>query len=347
MSCIPVVLPEAAIRERDIHMDEFSFIRSIQPEYYQQSSLIKGIDDDAAVFRPTDRDIVTAVDTMVEGVHFSRETMEPAHIGYRVLAANLSDLAAMGSTPLFYMVSITIPPNWQQEELEVLYDGMNQLASRYKMDLIGGDTVSGRELSLTVTVIGSVPKEKARYRSVAKPGDILFVTGTLGDSRAGLEWLLNDGKGATEDITYLIERHREPTPRVEFAEQLEELERVALNDVSDGIANEANEIAEASDVDLHMDLESLPFSKQIRISYPDQYEEWGLSGGEDFELLGTVSEAEWISVKEAAERTGIPVTKIGQVNVKQGSSGVVKIYKKQQWEVLKPSGYTHLTGEGE
>lgn len=328
-------------------MDEFSFIKSIEPSFYRQSSLIKGISDDAAVIRPTGEDIVTAVDTMVEGVHFSKETMQPYHVGHRVLAANVSDLAAMGSTPAFYMVSLTVPSSWNQEELEELYQGMQQLARLYNMDLIGGDTVSGSELSVTVTVIGTVPKGKARYRSVAKPDDILFVTGTLGDARAGLEWLLNGGTEIDEDVDYLVKRHRTPFPRVEFAQSLVTLSRLTLNDVSDGIANEANEIAEASDVDLLIDASKIPFSTAIFRKYPEKYEEWMLSGGEDFELLGTVSEEDWSLLNEAARNKGVTVTRIGKVTLKREVSPKVWIRKNERLEVLDPSGYTHLKEKGE
>ncbi|MBN9654656.1 thiamine-phosphate kinase [Halobacillus sp. GSS1] len=328
-------------------MDEFSFIRSIKPDYYRQSSLIKGIDDDAAVFRPSGYDIVTAVDTMVEGVHFTRKTMEPEKIGYRVLAANISDLAAMGSTPAFYMVSITIPSDWSQQELECIYEGMKKLGDSYQMDLIGGDTVSGRELSLSVTVIGMVHKGKARYRSTAKPGDVLFVTGSLGDSRAGLECLLNPQREKSAEITYLIERHQTPVPRVSFASQLSQIERITLNDVSDGIANEAKEIAEASNVDLFIESEAIPFSKAIRKVFPEHHEEWGLSGGEDFELLGSVPEEDWPQVIKAAEHAGVMVSKIGHVKEKEGTASAVMLHRKGKWETLTSSGYTHLKEKGD
>src|SRR5690625_3168527 len=144
-------------------MDEFSFINSIQQSFYRQSSLIKGIGDDAAVFRQPSEDIVTAVDTFVEGIHFTRETMPPYYIGYRVLAANLSDLAAMGAVPAFYLVSIIIPDSWETKKIQKIFYGMKSLSQQFKLDLIGGDTVSGEELSISLTVIGSVKREKVSY----------------------------------------------------------------------------------------------------------------------------------------------------------------------------------------
>ncbi|MCP3032563.1 thiamine-phosphate kinase [Halobacillus sp. A1] len=320
-------------------MDEFSFIDSIRPSAYLQPSLIKGVSDDAAVFRQPSEDIVTAVDTMVEDVHFSRETMQPYHIGYRALAANLSDLAAMGSTPAFYLVSLVVPNDWTQEELGEVYRGMRTLASDYHMDLIGGDTVSGKQLCVSITVFGYVLKDKARYRSAAQSGDIVFATGTLGDARAGLECILN---GVNDP--YLIQRHRTPYPRVHFAKRLSSLSRVALNDVSDGIANEANEIAEASKVELHLNFEQIPYSSQISELFPSRYKDWVLSGGEDFELIGTVSEKEWPHIVEAAKQDNTPVVEIGRVK-ESSQNGAVYLYKEGKRSILNKSGYTHLQEE--
>ncbi|MFC7063241.1 thiamine-phosphate kinase [Halobacillus seohaensis] len=321
-------------------MDEFSFIKSIQPTGYRQSSLIKGINDDAAVFRQTSQDIVTSVDTMVEEVHFSKKTMTPYHVGYRALAANLSDLAAMGSTPAFYLVSLVVPKGWNKEELSELYRGMQELSDKYQMDLIGGDTVSGKELCVSITVFGYVIKRMARYRNSALAGDIVFATGTLGDARAGLECILTG-----QDEPFLMGRHRMPSPRVHFAEKLTVLERVTLNDVSDGIANESNEIAEASAVDLHLDFEKVPYSPSVATLFPDKYEEWILSGGEDFELLGTVSEKDWSKVQEIAKQTNTVVTPIGVVKESVDQEGRVYMVKNGEKSILNKSGYTHLQEE--
>ncbi|MFG6150401.1 thiamine-phosphate kinase [Halobacillus sp. B23F22_1] len=320
-------------------MDEFSFIDSIQPAAYYQASLIKGVSDDAAVFRQSSEDIVTAVDTMVEDVHFSRDTMEPYHVGYRALAANLSDLAAMGSTPAFYLVSLVVPRGWSREELLEVYRGMRALANEYHIDLIGGDTVSGKQLCVSITVFGYVLKNKARYRSAARPGDIIFATGTLGDARAGLECILK-----SVNDSYLIKRHRTPDPRVDFAKSLTPLSRVSLNDVSDGIANEANEIAEASRVDLHLNFEHIPYSPQLPELFPSHFEEWILSGGEDFELIGTVSEKEWPLVVEAAHQTDTPLVEIGRVK-ESDKNGAVYLHKEGKRSILNKSGYTHLQEE--
>src|SRR5699024_11560076 len=114
-----------------------------------------------AVFRQPSEDIVTAVDTFVEDIHFTRKTMDPFHVGYRALAANISDLAAMGASPAFYLVSIVIPKNWPTEEIEQIFFGMKDLDGLYTLELVGGDTVSGKELTISITVIGYVIRNKA------------------------------------------------------------------------------------------------------------------------------------------------------------------------------------------
>ncbi|WP_347861573.1 thiamine-phosphate kinase [Salimicrobium sp. PL1-032A] len=317
-------------------MDEFELIRCITPSYYRQSSVIKGIGDDAFVFRASG-DVVFTTDTMVEGVHFSRETMGPEAIGYRALAANISDLAAMGSTPAFYSVSLVVSPEWTDEEILSLYDGMDKLAANHSMDMIGGDTVSGRQLIVTITAHGYIHKDKGRYRSAARPGDLVFVTGTLGDSRGGLETLMKEEMSSS----FLIDRHRYPEPRVRFASGLTSLQRVCLNDVSDGIASEANEIAEASGVSLSIEEGNIPVSRALKESYPEHAQEWALSGGEDFELIGTIAPEEEQALRTAADETGTPVTFIGSV-VPVKDEPEVRLHSLRESKRLLRTGYTHL-----
>lgn len=319
-------------------MDEFSFIDSIKQPYYHQSSLIKGIDDDAAVFHTTN-DVVTSVDTFVEGIHFSKKTMTPLHIGYRVLAANISDMAAMGACPKFYLVSVVIPKTYSMREIKEIFRGMKMLSDNYQMDLIGGDTVSGNELTISVTVIGYVMNGMARYRSVAKEDDIVFVTGTLGDSQAGLYILLKELQ--VEEKEYFIDRHRLPSPRVEFAKGLEQIPRVALNDISDGLASEANEIAKASNVTLVIDDNSIPVVPSFTQFSTDLQKKWKYFGGEDFELIGTVSVHDWDKVLKIAEKTNTNVTNVGYVTTKKESSVYVN-YQTKQIPLLK-KGYNHLS----
>lgn len=321
-------------------MEEFQFIESIRQSFYRNQQIIRGIGDDAAVYRQPYQDIVTAVDTFVEGVHFSKKTMDPFHVGYRVLAANISDMAAMGAEPISYLISIVVPTSWTDHELKEVYRGLNTIAKEFKIDLIGGDTVSGEQLVLTVTINGAVERDKARYRNAMQAEDVIFVTGTLGDSAAGLSILLTENKTVNE-TDYLIKRHRMPSPRVAFASGLSELNRVALNDISDGIASEANELAQASNLTVYLEQDKLPVSKQLNQFDPQCRLNYVLSGGEDFELIGSVAKQDWDKVVDIAEQTQTPVTKVGTVLDQPSKNGYVYLYHQGQYKQLKPSGYVH------
>lgn len=319
-------------------MAEFQFIEQIKQKTYNQSSLIKGIGDDAAVFRERSQDIVITKDTFVEGVHFSKKTMTLYHVGYRVLAANISDLAAMGATPLFYLVSIVIPNQYEQNELRQIYEGMKALGSSYNIDLIGGDTVSGQELVITVTAIGKVVDNKVRYRHTSQVGDIVFVTGMLGDSRAGLHLLMNELKA--DDRDYFIKRHQMPEPRVKFALSMCELNRVTLNDVSDGLVSEVSEIAEASNKSIVLVDKKIPTYESFSQFAPDQQFDWKYFGGEDFELVGTVAKDDWTKVKQCANDSQITVNEIGYVIEK--TDYPVYIKEENNVKQITKRGYIHL-----
>lgn len=322
-------------------MDEFSFIDCIQPEFYYQSGVQKGIGDDAAVLRIGEKDLVTATDTFVEGVHFTRETMDLDTVGYRVLAANLSDLAAMGAKPLYYLISIVMPEETDSTSFKQLFDGMARLAKEFQMDLIGGDTVQGKELVISITVFGTVNPNKVRYRHQAKPGDLVFVTGTLGDARAGLE-LLFQAKPYNKKERYFVERHCLPKPRVNFALALDLVQRIALNDISDGIASELNEIAIASDVTIDIQFERLPIHQNLKEIAHKELENWVLYGGEDFELVGTVSPSEWKSMQLIAKQYELPLHMIGSVRSKIELQEYVYLHKEEKKLKLCPGGYNHF-----
>lgn len=318
--------------------DEFSFIHEITPDRTVQPSLIQGIGDDAALFAGNASfEEIVCMDTMVEGVHFTLNTMSPYEVGYKALAVNISDVAAMGGFPVFYLVSVAVPERWRAD-LPRVYDGMRDLAKSYEMDLIGGDTVSARDsLVITVTVIGRVEKGRHLLRSSAKPGDAVFVTGSLGDSAAGLSLLLNYGRDHhfSKEQQTLVEAHQHPVPQVRAGRILSDLSaNVALNDVSDGISSEAYEIAEASDVRLVLDYDQIPKSEAIRAFSEERQREWVLNGGEDFQLIGTIPAD---LAAELSEKLEIAV--IGKVE--EGTPQVL-IRENGQLQVLEKKGYNHF-----
>lgn len=317
-------------------MDEFEFIKKITPSYYHQSTL-KGIGDDAAVLDLSQEKTVIAMDTFVEDIHFIKDQTVTAYsLGQRALTANLSDLAAMGARPVSYLVSVTKTADWSQEELLACFAGMGDLAKRYQIDLVGGDTTSGSKFSLTLTIIGQT--NRVRYRHEAKVGDIIFVTGTLGDARAGLEILLNNQE---KHHAYLVKRHQQPTARLEFSNNLSALPRLALNDVSDGLSSELNEIAQASLVNLHVEEDLIPVSTEFLNFNHAKKDEWKLSGGEDYELLGTTSSSNWEKVLREASKLNLKVTKIGYVTEKS-TQPKVYLKEKNQLSILPSQGYNHF-----
>ncbi|MGD6834627.1 thiamine-phosphate kinase [Sutcliffiella halmapala] len=320
--------------------DEFGFIRSISPESLFHQDKIVGIGDDAAIVGVDEGfESVVCVDTMVEEVHFSPQTMKSYDIGYKALAANISDIAAMGGIPLYYLVSISIPKDWPEEELLAIYKGMKDLGDRYRMDLIGGDTTSGKALVLSVFVIGKVEKGKRLLRSNAKTGDVVFVSGTLGDSAAGLDVLLQNHSGWSE----LIRKHQNPAPQVELGRILTEFDRVALNDVSDGIASELIEIAEASHVDIVINKDTLPLSTSMVQYKEEKALKWALTGGEDFELVGTIGAGDWSLLQKRCQDEDIRLTRIGEVMA--SGNGQVFMRDEDSKVLLKKEGYNHFLKE--
>lgn len=325
--------------------NEFDWIKSIQPAKHNQSAVEVGIGDDAAIVRPNDGyDTVLAVDTMVEGIHFTKDTMTAEDIGYKALAVNLSDIAAMGAIPLYYIVSIAVPKTgWTQEETRGIYNGMAELAEMHEIDLIGGDTVSIKgPLVISVTIGGEVEKERRLLRQNAEPGDVVFVTGPLGRSPYGLDYLLEYGRERAEEMPTVLsylQAHQRPVPHIAVGRFLAGRDaRIALNDISDGIAHEAKEIAEASGAALVIDWEALPVDEKLKEAPLEKQEDWVLYGGEEFQLVGTVAAAEWTKLQEAAADEGFELTAVGSVTAGEG----VFLRRNNTLETISRSGYTHF-----
>ncbi|WZY00466.1 thiamine-phosphate kinase [Bacillus sp. FSL W7-1360] len=325
--------------------DEFAFIDSITPKKTYQSRVRVGIGDDAAVYESDSRyEEVVCVDTMVEGIHFRKDTLSARQIGRKALGINVSDLAAMGARPQFYLVAIAIPTTWSADEVREIYKGMNLLADPLEMDLIGGDTVSSPScLMITVTAIGVVEAGRALKRSMAQPGDVVFVTGPVGGSAAGFS-LLNEqtrhGVFTAEEQHYIL-CHQEVAPQVALGRICASSGgRIALNDVSDGLASEAHELAVASGVQLVLDREEIvALSPQLHGVDEETGLKWSLYGGEDFQLLGTTSKDQLTSLQQQASAIGRSFYPVGSVR-----AGVPSVYiKKEEQEVLlAKKGFNHF-----
>ncbi|MBY8914221.1 thiamine-phosphate kinase [Bacillus sp. YC2] len=324
-------------------MDEFDLIHSITPHTLHHTSVDVGIGDDGAVYTASPHfQQIVCLDTMVEDVHFKLEYSSPGDIGYKALAVNISDIAAMGGIPKFYLVSLAVPACWQAPEVQAMYEGMTELAKLYRMDLIGGDTVSASDKAvITVTVIGEVEKGLACLRSSARPGDVVFVTGDIGSSAAGLALLLRETEpSACSERDYFIQKHKRPVPRVQVGRFCSQLQRAALNDISDGLASELNEIAEASSVTIEIEENLLPVHPELRKAH-SKWKEWALFGGEDFELAGTVSQKEWTWLLDRCKASGVPIKQVGTVYERKEANVLMKT-EDQKRIVLEKKGYNHF-----
>lgn len=326
--------------------DEFSLIRqwTSRSNGQEGDGLTVGIGDDAAVFRPTpETEVVACCDAMVETVHFLRETMKPADIGYKSVISNISDIAAMGGIARYALVSIAVSPSYTDEEYRQIYDGIYEACEEYGIRVIGGDTVSSpKSLHLSVTVLGEVEKGRAIRRSQAMPGQLVFVTGHVGSSAAGLHLLLAETE-REEKWLPLVDAHQRPAAQIQAGRLLQASGACgALNDVSDGLASELWEIAEASDVTIRIDAESIPIREEVfdyaRVANKEPLG-WALYGGEDYQLVGTVSEGGLAALSQQFAEHGIPFTVIGRVE-ENGKN--VLITREGQQMPLNKAGFNHF-----
>jgi thiamine-monophosphate kinase len=237
-----------------------------------------------------------------------------------MLAVNLSDVAAMGGTPRFFVCALGIPPETPVERIERLYEGALRLAERHDVALVGGDTNrSDRSLVLSVTVLATPPRRGALVRSSAKPGDAVMVTGTLGDSALGLKILEEARTSAAHATAYdqLVRRHLEPTPRLDAGRSLADhgFAHAAI-DVSDGLAIDATHLAVESAVAIEIDPARIPLSREFEFAAAELLDDpvgFAAAGGEDYELLFTVPERHVADAEEELRNRGVRATAIGRV----------------------------------
>ncbi|MDE3226535.1 MAG: thiamine-phosphate kinase [Nitrospirota bacterium] len=297
-------------------------------------AVVRGIGDDTAILRPSSRDLVLlTTDLLAEGVHFDRTTATYEDIGFKAAVANLSDIAAMGGRPRYLLVSLAIPNGHTEQDIVRLYQGMMNACRPYDVELIGGDTSSSRHgLFINVTLTGSVKPGRALTRSGARIGDLLYVTGTLGDSLAGLQ-LLTDKRGKAAGIgsmaqSYLVERHLRPTPRLS-AGQLLAKHRLATSaiDLSDGLSGDLAHICTNSKVGAEVDMLALPLSPAC-LDYAEARRKnpfmLALTGGEDYELLVTVPPKNKTNVERLARSFGCRLSRIGRIQSPQRGLTVIE-----------------------
>jgi len=319
-------------------MKEFELIKKYFTEQaVNRKDVSIGIGDDCAIVTPSERqNIAVTTDTLVAGVHFPHSTSAKA-IGHKAIAVNLSDLAAMGAEPSWISLAITLPEideTWVGE----FCAGVFELCEFYNVQLIGGDTTQG-PLSITVTAQGLIPFDKQITRNGAKAGDWLYVTGEIGDAALALKHVLGEFTVETQHLEKLQTKLDFPKPRILAGQALREYASAAI-DLSDGLKSDLAHICQASNVGANIVLEDLPLSFELIDSLGlEQAIQLALTGGDDYELLFTVSEDNKVGMETALSNCGVSVTCIGQLN---GNDKITTTLNSKP-AVINAQGFEHFT----
>ncbi|MBP6002972.1 MAG: thiamine-phosphate kinase [Pyrinomonadaceae bacterium] len=314
-------------------VSEFEFINNIKSRY----GLAKIGDDCAVLPKDAKTDLLLTADLLVEDIDFRVEWVTPELLGHKALAVSLSDIAAMGGKPSWAMLSIGIPENrWQSDFLDRFYDGWFTESRKWHVELIGGDVSRTPDKVVIDSIVGGeVKKGRAILRSTANPGDAIFVTGRLGGAAGALKLLEDGARIGSNSTDGLLSKQLQPQPQLAAAKLLQELGIVtAMIDVSDGLSSDLGHICRASGTGAQISLEYLLINPDLREHFPSEVcFDLALNGGEDFELLFTVSE------KNISQLDSRLFTKIGLMT---GNPGVIQISIDGKTSGLKGKGYRHF-----
>jgi len=301
-----------------------------------RSDVILGIGDDAAVLSPpAGQSLVVTTDTLISGVHFPVDTA-PEFIGYKSLAVNLSDLAAMGAEPAWFTLSITLPES-NERWLEKFSDGLFGLAQQYHIQLIGGDTTRGH-LSITIQAIGLVPEGQALTRGGARLNDAVYVTGTIGDAAAGLKIKQRKLRASQSICDSLVARLERPCPRVVEGVALRGRASSAI-DISDGLAADLNHVLVASEVGADILINDIPLSDAYTRLELSNTRQLAVCGGDDYELCFTVPTVNEQQVQQRLDDLGCRYTRIGTITSEPGLRWYDGEGNEVSWNI---QGYDHF-----
>ncbi|WP_161891497.1 thiamine-phosphate kinase [Pontibacter russatus] len=332
-------------------LGEFGLIKRIsQKIVLRNTSTIKGIGDDAAVLEPQEKQIVVSTDMLLEGVHFDLTFCPLKHLGYKAVAVNVSDIAAMNAKPTQITVNVALGARYTVEAVEELYEGIRLACESYNVDLVGGDTTSSRAgLVISVTAIGEVAKGEAVLRSGAKVNDLVCVTGDLGAAYLGLQVLEREKQAflanpemqpELEEKQYIVGRQLRPEARMDVVYELKELgiKPTAMIDISDGLASELLHICSQSGVGATIYKDNLPADAQMletAVEFNLDPITCIMNGGEDYELLFTIPLTDYDKVKNHPD-----ITVIGKIT--EASEGVNLANKHGQSFPLNAQGWKHF-----
>ncbi|MGD8780137.1 MAG: thiamine-phosphate kinase [Ignavibacteria bacterium] len=329
-------------------LGEFGLINRIAPLFLKNlDESITGIGDDCSVipFNKNESLLITT-DMLIEDVHFLCDKISPEELGYKSLAVNLSDIAAMGGNPQSAFLSIGIPKNTEIPWLDAFFNGIKNLADETNTLLLGGDTTKSIDrLVINIVVVGKAENSKIKYRSAAKPGNVICVTENIGDSGGGLKIILENLEDKSdEDICHLIKAHHKPRPHLKEGQWLSAKAGVnAMIDVSDGIDSDIRRIMEQSHIGAKVNLEDVPISSSLkRISGKfnwDPYEIAAVSG-EDYCLLVTIDKEKYTDIAESFKKEfNSPLYKIGEITDRKYE---LEYFNKNTPVLLGKHGFDHF-----
>ncbi len=330
-------------------LGEFRLIERIKSKLsYSHRDIVKGIGDDACVTRiQTGKLLLSTTDTLIEDVHFDLGFISAHDLGKKSLAVNVSDIAAMGGEPRFFLLSLGIPSRISVKFVDQFVSGLSEAAQSFQTYAVGGDTsLSPERLVISITVLGEALPSHAIYRDRANVGDQIFVTGYLGDSALGLKLLKSrtNLSRVEKRFRYLTERHNSPVPRVTEGRLIAE-NRVAsaMIDISDGLISDLEHICRESMVGARIWLEKVPLSEAFQ-KYSKEFTEnptdLPLSGGEDYELLFTVDKVNVGDLERIKTEFQTKVTHIGEIVEKD--NGVEVLRDSGQRYTVKKKGFDHF-----
>ncbi len=300
--------------------------------------LILGIGDDAAAWKGTEQIQLATVDTMIQDIHFTLETTSWEELGWKSLAINISDIAAMGGLPHYALVALALPDDTEVEDVASLYRGMIEIARRYKVAIAGGNISRAPQVSLTITALGSSPDNKILQRSTAKDGDTIALTGYAGSAAAGLEMLKKGLKFRAKINGYLRSAFLHPVPRVEEGRLLVKHGITTAIDTSDGLLADLRHICEASGVSAKVITDLMPINDMVKASFREKSLEMALGGGEDYELLFT---GDARTIAGLRQNIKCPVTVIGEIT--RGEPGKIELFDADGKTVkASRTGWTHF-----
>lgn len=330
--------PSALKRQHRVakSLDEFGLIQRYFNRTLSDDSVLVGIGDDGAVLAPdAGRDLITVIDSLVEDVHFPA-SLSPDAIGYRSVAVNLSDMAAMGARPRWMTLALTLDEA-NEKWLEGFAAGLFEASQEHDVSLVGGDTTRGQQKVISVQLTGDIAAGMSIKRSGAMEGDLIFVSGTIGDAAAGLSFIKNEDMSSDEK-QFLANRFCRPSARVALGQALTGIASAAI-DISDGLFSDIHKLIDKAQVGATIEAESIPLSPSLASSVSeDEALHYALTGGDDYELGFTIPPGDEQTAMMRAEQCGVPITRIG---VTTAGSGVSCTRAGKRFE-FDHGGYRHF-----